>query len=122
MLIKPHFDLYATHISDEIGYGVFTNEFIPKDSVVETSYCIPINPTAEWDLYKFKSKNNTNAFIPLGYAAIYNHSDNPNIRWHVISNHIIQFIALENIDEKTQLCHSYGSGYFKYHGIIPKLF
>ena len=115
MIIKPHFDLYAIHISDEIGYGVFTNEFIPKNSIVETSYCIPTNPLNEWDLYKFGSKDGS--FLPLGYSAIYNHSDNPNIRWYVVSKGIIQFIALENISEKTQLCHSYGPNYFKQHRI-----
>jgi hypothetical protein len=49
--IKPHFDLYAKFISTEKGYGVFSNEFIPKNSIIETIYCVPVSPNEQWSEY-----------------------------------------------------------------------
>ena len=109
--IKSHFDLYARYISSKIGYGVFTNEFIPIGSIVETIYCVPINPTEEWDEYKFSNSNKT--FLPLGFGVIYNHNDTPNIMWRIIGHRLINFISLRNIQIGEQLTHSYGKNYWK---------
>lgn len=109
--IKSHFNLHASYISSEIGYGVFTNEFIPQGSIVETVYCVPINPLGEWDEYKFKNHDKT--FLPLGFGVIYNHNDTPNIRWDIIGHRLIKFISLKDIQIGEQLTHSYGKNYWK---------
>ena len=112
MLIKPHFDLYATHISNEMGYGVFTNEFIKSGSIVETSYCVPVNAGVEWSDYKFMG-NGSSLYIPLGFGVIYNHNDNPNIGWHVIGDRLVEFFSTRDINVGDELCHSYGYKYWK---------
>jgi SET domain-containing protein len=115
MIIKPHFDLYATHISNEMGYGVFTNEFIKSGSIVETSYCVPVNPIMEWSDYKYMG-NGSSLYMPLGFAVIYNHSDNPNIGWRIIGERLVEFFSIRDINVGDELRHSYGENYWKQHG------
>jgi hypothetical protein len=120
MIIRSYFNLYAKYISDEIGYGVFSEDFIPSGSVVETSYCIPVNPNMEWDEYKFGDIDK-NTYLPLGFASIYNHSDTPNLGREFIDNKIIQFYSIKNIKIGEQLCHSYGNSYWKYRNDKKKI-
>ena len=112
MLIKPHFDLYAIHISDEIGYGVFSNEFIPKNSIIETIYCVPVSPNEEWSEYRFM-KDKFKVFMPLGFGVIYNHSDFYNIRWRGVGDRLIEFYSIKDIEVGKELCHHYGENYWK---------
>lgn len=112
MDIKAHFDLYAKFISHEMGYGVFSNEFIPKNSIIETIYCVPVNPNQKWKDYKF-SVSELNVFMPLGFGAIYNHSDSNNIKWKVIGERLIEFYSIKDIKPKEELCHNYGKNYWK---------
>ena len=115
MIIKSHFDLYATHISNEMGYGVFTNEFIQSGSIVETSYCVPVNAGVNWSDYKFVGKGSS-LYMPLGFSTIYNHSDNPNIRWRIIGDRLMEFFSIRDINVGDELCHSYGEQYWKNRG------
>ena len=112
MNIKAHFDLYAKFISDEKGYGVFSSEFIPKNSIIETIYCVPISPNEEWDDYKFIA-DKLKPFMPLGFGVIYNHSDFYNIRWRKIGNRLIEFYSIKDIEVGEELCHHYGQNYWK---------
>ena len=111
-MIKSHFDLYAKFISHQKGYGVFTNEHIPKNSIVETIYCVPINPTREWDEFKF-GNDRFKQFMPLGFGVIYNHSDSPNILWREVGERLIEFYSVKEIQVGDELCHRYGENYFK---------
>lgn len=112
MIIKPHFNIYCQFISDEKGYGVFTNDFIPKESIVETAYCIPMNGGVNWIDYKYSGKG-SNLYIPTGFSVIYNHSDTPNIRWKIIGEKLIEFISIRDINIGEELCHSYGDIWWK---------
>lgn len=112
MDIKAHFDIYAKFISDEMGYGVFSNEYIPKNSIIETTYCVPINPNEDWKDYKF-SVSKFNVFMPLGFGVIYNHSDSNNIKWKIIDDRLIQFYSIKDIRPREELCHNYGENYWK---------
>lgn len=113
LIIRPHFNLYAKVISDIIGFGIFSEEFIPNGSIIETTYCVPVRPGEDWLDYKFKSKNN-NVYMPLGFGVIYNHSDIPNIQKMFLNqNQIMQFIAIKDINIGDELRHNYGPSYWK---------
>lgn len=57
----------------------------------------------------------TDAYLVLGYGMIYNHSYNPNIQWKIIdyNKRIIKFFAVRDISANEELCHNYGSMYWK---------
>ena len=46
---------------------------------------------------------------PTGFAMIYNHSDDPNIKWaHDTNNRLLVFTAIKDIKRGEELCHDYG--------------
>jgi len=108
--------LYVKWVSDEIGYGVFNKEKILKNEIIETCYSISVNHTFE-DLksFAFRSNTETDRLIPLGYGCIYNHNDDPNMRWEIKDDNrkIIQFIAIRDIQCDEELCHNYGPKYWE---------
>ena len=109
MFIGSSFDIYGKFISKGKGYGVFTREDIPINSIVEICYCIPAS-AYQWEDYVFVNPK----VLPLGYGSIYNHSDNDNIIWKKNDREfIIQFISSKNIKAGDELCHNYGPGYWK---------
>lgn len=119
MTVRPYFKLYAKYISDDMGYGVFSEDFIPSGSLVETCYCIPVSPSVEWNEYKYGYNNNS--FIALGFGSIYNHDDTPNIGRKFTDNKILQLYSVKNIEIGQQLCHSYGKSYWKYRNDKKKI-
>jgi hypothetical protein len=44
--IKQLFDIEIRYIDDIKGFGVFTNQFIPKFSIVEMCYCLKLFNTS----------------------------------------------------------------------------
>lgn len=109
MFLGSSFDIYGEFISKEKGYGVFTREAIPSDTLIEVCYCIPAS-TYQWEDYVFGDPR----VLPLGYGSIYNHSDDANIVWKKVNKEfIIYFISRKNIKAGEELCHNYGPGYWK---------
>jgi SET domain-containing protein len=112
------------------GYGVFTYEDIRKGDIIEE--CVVPFDTISYGYsylgekaiqfnseilqnYRFAAPMNeqmkeTKFFVmPLGNAAIYNHSDDPNVEWYHDTEHrLIVFRALRDIEADEELCHYYG--------------
>jgi SET domain-containing protein len=44
----------------------------------------------------------------LGYGAVYNHNEIPNIEFRVLDNIIIEFTAITDIEVGDEICHNYG--------------
>jgi len=109
------------------GIGVFANENIEKDSIVEECLCILekrilIKDNAEWGIsstlahYVFMYNNGEKNILKeeyalaLGYGMIYNHSDDPNLeRCYDYKNDrlFLVFKAKRNIKKDEELFHIY---------------
>ena len=102
---------------ENAGYGVFTESFIKKDTVIEISKVLKvanINVFQRDNIlndYIFKFDDNHSA-VALGYAMLYNHSDNPNINYTIIEDKII-FQAIKDIFTREEICNSYGKKYWE---------
>ncbi len=120
--IKPNPKLYIKKINDKIGWGVFCNDKINKDEIIEICYCIAIHESyLEFSDYFFspdRSECDTQ-LLSFGYGSIYNHSNNPNITYErSLSDKLIIFKAKRDIEIGEELCHNYGPGYLKRKPLI----
>jgi SET domain-containing protein len=109
--------IYIKFINTKKGWGVFCKEKILKDEIVEQCYGIIDNyETTPLKHYCFvlntKNWQNHDAIMPVGYGAIYNHSDTPNITWQN-KGKIVEFIATQDIEIGEEICHNYGEGYLE---------
>jgi len=114
--IKSQSNLYLKWGKECFGWGVFTDSTIKSGDVVETCYCLIDNyDKAPYKDYAYHPDINTqDVYHCLGFGAIYNHSDSPNIVWKMIDNErsLIQFYVLRDIEAGEQLYHSYGKDYW----------
>jgi len=107
--IKTYFSLYVDE-SNGRGRGVFTDQDIPKGEIVEISPVIEIKKTDENTIkYVYMSSENTKKYLALGYAGLYNHSDNPNIKSKVNPNNdTIEVNSQRDIKKGEELFINYG--------------
>lgn len=111
--IRHYFNIYSKHISKEKGYGVFTKELIPKDSLIEVCYCVPAIGSLDWNDFVFENSKDS-FFLPLGFGCIYNHSFDNNIRWLKTNrDNITVFFSTRDIQPEEELCHNYGKLWWK---------
>ena len=123
MKIFNKIKLEIRYIDEVKGFGVFTLEKINIGDIVETCYFLPIynsniNPLIDY-LFQI-DKYKTTRIFPLGYGAIYNHSDSPNINWKVKDDNFIEFYSLKEIEQGDELCHDYGPNYWQTYWEIRK--
>ena len=124
-VVKSLNQLYVAET--KFGRGVFCQEEIKEDQVIEICPCVPLNRKSsklvqESDLedYVFawpspqQIKNKTVPYkyslccIVLGYGSLYNHSDNPNSVWKIdIAQKAFVFVALRDIPPYTEITHNY---------------
>ena len=124
--IKPLVDIEIRYIDDVKRFGVFTNQFIPKFSIVEVCYSLKLSNISmghpAFD-YMFYNVFNKNYYLPLGYGSIYNHSDTANLDWRIISeeHNILHFFSIKDIENGEELTHNYGDVYWKTNNRKTKL-
>lgn len=109
MLIKAYYDLEIKEVKGK-GLGVITNNFIPKHNIVEICHIVEHFAIHDKNLryYNFTDKNKR-IFLPFGMGCIYNHSDNPNIKFEIDNEkNIMIFTSIKDIEPSTELCHDYG--------------
>lgn len=114
--IKNEIKLEVRYIDETKGFGVFACEFIPKDTIVEICYSIKLFRETTHPAYDYLfSCDSTKSYLPFGYGSIYNHSNEPNIDWRVISeeHNLLKFFSIKDIDIDEELCHNYGERYWK---------
>ena len=107
--------------SGKYGYGVFTNEPIQQNELVEE--CViagdripPQHMTGiqVMPMYTFRGVDLPNgthdAVVVLGYGSLYNHSTNPNVYMRQNENYerIVSIIAARNINAGEELLWNYG--------------
>jgi len=103
------------------GFGVYASFPIKKGDVIE--YCPflsieddDVEATSVLQDYMFGTPftNDSRMIAPLGYAMLYNHSDDPNAEWCADENNenLIVFVALKDIRKGTEITHDYGVEYW----------
>lgn len=101
--------------SSNIGYGVFAIEPIKKGEVIEVCHLIDINSDLPYILsdYRFqyieKDTQKKLTVIPLGFGAIYNHSDKNNAMWRQHKDEkLFEFYAIRDIVIDEEIFTRYG--------------
>ena len=108
--------LPGLYISDSPlgGRGVFTSEFIERDSLVEVCPVLvfdefqSLESTKLYDyLFRWGDTQNQRA-LALGFGSLYNHSSDPNLRIQLnYDRRTISFYALKDIPIGTELLFNY---------------
>lgn len=110
--------LFVSKVED-IGYGVFTSKYIPKNTIIEISLtkhiydhqiCEDLNLINDYT-YFFDNKK---CVLSLGFGSIYNHADKGinNVNYSVQNNKII-YKTSKNIQKNQQLTIDYGEEWIK---------
>ena len=126
-----HDTLYIDWEERVSGWGVYTREKIQGDSLVEVCpvvvYPEDILKIAKWNagddptacvhlglpLYSLRWGEDQCA-VPLGYGAIYNHSDSNNCQFVGGHEHgLLYIVSLRDIEPGEQLTVSYGETWFE---------
>jgi len=97
------------------GRGVFANQDYKKGQVIEVCPCIKErkdNISLILKDYVFKFDDDF-ALVGFGYCSIYNDSKKPNAFWEIIDENTMRVVASKNIKKGEEICHSYGSDYWK---------
>lgn len=97
------------------GRGVFATKKYYKDDVIELCPCI----TDKRENFKGKMKDylfkydDENALVAFGFCSLYNHSDNYNARWKVLSDSQLKIYASKDIENGEEIFISYGNPYWE---------
>lgn len=98
------------------GRGVFANQTIKKGELVETCPIIEVSKHDTSNLkesilvtyFFYFGKTKEKLAMALGFGSIYNHSDNPNIKYRVKSKEeTIEFTATKTIKRNEEMTFNY---------------
>jgi SET domain-containing protein len=114
MKLFLHPDLYLKK-SPVHGYGVFTNGFICKNTILEEcryfdvcSANEPNNVLIQYR-YSFPQHNPVKYVILTGFGSIYNHSETPNATWYIdFERDLFVFKTTQNVFANQELFTYYG--------------
>jgi SET domain-containing protein len=103
--------------------GVFAFKNYKKGEVIEVCPCIA-DSTEIFDGvigdYLFNYDDDT-SLVAFGYCSMYNHSDDYNALWEIISKEKIKVYATKNITKGEEIFVSYGDAYWESRGSATKL-
>lgn len=96
------------------GYGVFANQSFLENEMIEQCYSLICSKEESRLIdYYFASDSEDERIMPLGFGAIYNHSEAPNVRFHYNpDSKLMVFQANRAISKGEELFISYGSDWF----------
>jgi SET domain-containing protein len=94
--------------------GVFALKNYKKGEVIEVCPCIAdktkiFNGVVQDYLFNYDDKT---SLIAFGYCSMYNHSDNYNALWKVMSKEKMKVYATKNITKGEEIFVSYGENYW----------
>ncbi len=106
------------------GYGVFADEDISVDQLIEQCYMLVFrDPTDSLIDYVFdisKVGHEKDSGMPLGYGAVYNHSADPNATYLIDEEKLIlNFKARRPIKRGEEITVTYGLDWFSSRGVQP---
>lgn len=95
------------------GYGVFATSPIQPQEIIEECHTLFMPKVPALTNYLFNANLESNSGLPLGFGAIYNHSDHPNATYEIdLNTNLTTFTALRFIQAGEEICISYGKGWF----------
>ena len=98
------------------GYSLFANQRFAKGEVILRDPCVLVsrrdhNHIGITSLGHYCFDHHGTCFIPMGYASLINHSDEPNVTWTFSkSKRLVTFKALIDIYPGEELSHDYRWG------------
>lgn len=100
------------------GRGMFACEHIPKGTIIERAPLIPFDRNSDLAeksvIKRYDIRYKDKFAVMLGYASIYNHSDDNNAIWNFEEeNDIIYIQANRDISPDEEVCVSYGPSYWQ---------
>ena len=113
IFISPKLEVKKSPIH---GLGVFAKDFIQKDEVFETSHFWVLNetdfgkidPTIKEISFAWPMFTNESHAVVLGWASIYNHSDDNNAAWTTdVEGRFFKFYAVKDIQPGEEICTNY---------------
>ena len=109
--------------SEKIGSrGVFATKNYKKNDIIEICPTIS-EETSKFDgilkdyIFKYDDKYSLLAF---GFCSMYNHSDDYNALWTILSKNQIKMYATKDIKKGEEILTSYGDGYWQTRVEIKK--
>ena len=100
--------------------GVFANYPIKKNQIVEIAPYIVVNDKTPIINYVFYFQEQKVYCLVFGYGSVYNHSNNPNVRFNVRDdNQNFEYIANRDIQKGEELFIDYGAEYWTSRKIKP---
>lgn len=108
------------------GRGVFATKPFRSGALIEECPLLVIEAyVPELDDYVIRWDDHVDAdddtlLLPLGYGALYNHSDQPNAYWEPERSRTLMIIwACRDIAADEEIVISYGSQWFPNRGLVP---
>lgn len=102
------------------NYGVFAQEDIPANTVIEECYAIMISDDVYPTLRNYVFRGKKNSWLSFGYGSIFNHSAKPNTSFSVDhENSWIVFTSKRHIHKGEEILISYGDTWFSARNITP---
>lgn len=108
---------------EQAGTGVFSKKDFKKGDILEV---VPVLSVPQKDVtnnilkdYVFQYDDNNYGMV-LGYGAVYNHQDIPNVSYEYSNNKdFMIYKALNDIKEGEELFVSYGFGWWAHRNLTP---
>ncbi len=109
--------------SEKIGSrGVFATKDYKKDDIIEICPTISDKTSTFQGItkdYIFKY-DETDSILAFGFCSMYNHADEYNALWTVLSKNQLKMYATKDIKKGEEILISYGDGYWKSRTDIKK--
>lgn len=116
-LERKHLLVKKSHIH---GYGVFAEQDIQADEVIEECYAL-LHEQFDKKYGNYYYAAGKQVGLPLGYGCIYNHSAACNAVCEYDSEHaLFTFRASQKIKQGEEIFVSYGKHWFDYRGMPQK--
>ncbi|HEU5281950.1 MAG TPA: SET domain-containing protein [Gammaproteobacteria bacterium] len=116
-LVRGNIEVRPSHIH---GLGVFATSAIPAGTLLEECYVLRVpSETKLLRSYLFRYTDEESA-IPLGFGAIYNHADRPNVNHEIDrERNVMRLKTNRPIAKGEEIFISYGNTWFSSRHIKP---
>jgi SET domain-containing protein len=115
-----HPNLYAA-LSPIHGYGVFSDSFIPANTIIEECHYVDVcnanenNNACIKHRFCYPMQNPVKYVVCFGHGSVFNHSNEPNAFWYIdFEKNLFIFKTTKNIFANQEVLVYYGDeGYWK---------
>ena len=106
------------------GYGVFAEERIEKEEIIEECYCLLTDKEDKSDYlknYYYEAGKTEKSALVMGFGFIYNHADSPNCSYYYDeSRNVMVYYARSTIETGEEIFVSYGNDWFDGRNAVVK--